>query len=186
MYIQCLTMITESLARQRWRQWPKKRDEVLDRDGRTCQECGVPVTPRTAPGPTAEVHHLIPVRSGGSDDPSNLTTLCGACHGDVHAYWGSTYPTIGIGDYRVPLTDGTWVMSTPEDDNRPHQARNAEQFSDDEFLAAVESDDMDSTSEVAEIVGCSLQTALRRLQRLEDRGELESRQISGPYVWRRA
>lgn len=70
-------------------------------------------------------------------------------------------------------------------DDRPYQARNAEQFSDGEFLTAVESEDMPSTSEVAETVGCSLQTALRRLQQLEDRGELESRQISGPYIWRR-
>lgn len=31
------------------------------------------------------VHHRKPRSRGGSDEPSNLITLCGACHTAVHA-----------------------------------------------------------------------------------------------------
>jgi len=27
-----------------------------------------------------EVHHVVPIRSGGTNDPSNLRTLCSRCH----------------------------------------------------------------------------------------------------------
>ena len=73
----------------------------------------------------------------------------------------------------------------PDQDDRPYQARNAEQYSDADFLSAVEAGELVPTSGVAESVGCSIQTALRRLQQLEDRGEVESKQFAGPYVWRR-
>jgi 5-methylcytosine-specific restriction endonuclease McrA len=26
------------------------------------------------------VHHIVPRRQGGSNDPANLVTLCAACH----------------------------------------------------------------------------------------------------------
>jgi hypothetical protein len=31
-----------------------------------------------------EHHHLIPRSLGGSDDETNLITLCGVCHGNAH------------------------------------------------------------------------------------------------------
>jgi hypothetical protein len=33
---------------------------------------------------TLEHHHYIPESMGGSDDESNMMTLCGVCHGKVH------------------------------------------------------------------------------------------------------
>ena len=33
---------------------------------------------------TLEHHHYIPESMGGSDDDSNMMTLCGVCHGKVH------------------------------------------------------------------------------------------------------
>jgi len=53
---------------------PRVRREVLARDRSVCQ----------APGchhrAFLEIHHLVPRARGGSNEPSNLVTLCSACH----------------------------------------------------------------------------------------------------------
>jgi hypothetical protein len=53
---------------------PRTRREVLARDRHRCR----------APGCDhmrfLEVHHLVPRSRGGTNDPSNLITLCSACH----------------------------------------------------------------------------------------------------------
>ena len=61
------------------RRWRKIRERVLERDGRRCTErlgdgSRCPIT--TA----LEVHHVKPRIEGGSDDESNLTTLCAVHH----------------------------------------------------------------------------------------------------------
>ncbi|MDQ3090904.1 MAG: HNH endonuclease [Actinomycetota bacterium] len=55
--------------------WLRVRALVLARDGYACVVCG-----RVSTG--LEVGHVIPKRKGGSDDPSNLRTLCRAHHED--------------------------------------------------------------------------------------------------------
>lgn len=55
------------------RPWRRKRDAVLLRDAYTCQHCGYI-------GTDVEVDHIVNVASGGSDDESNLQTLCVPCH----------------------------------------------------------------------------------------------------------
>ena len=55
------------------------RDLVLDRDEYRCRECGCECRREDA-----DVHHLIPRSLGGSDDPSNLVTLCDGCHAAFH------------------------------------------------------------------------------------------------------
>jgi hypothetical protein len=68
----CILSLLEEFAEQ-WdnpRNMPRRpTDSVLARDGWRC----------TAPGCTArevEVHHIVYRSQGGSDDPSNLTSLC--------------------------------------------------------------------------------------------------------------
>lgn len=51
------------------------RHEIFRRDGHTCQSCGA-----KAPDVKLEPDHVIPVTLGGSDDPSNLRTLCADCN----------------------------------------------------------------------------------------------------------
>ena len=51
---------------------------VWERDGFRCRECGVAVA-RTR-GCKPQTHHIMPQKLGGSDDPSNLVTLCLPCH----------------------------------------------------------------------------------------------------------
>jgi len=52
--------------------WQKKRARVKARDGHACVRCGS--TRKLS------VHHIIPARLGGSDDESNLATVCSRCH----------------------------------------------------------------------------------------------------------
>lgn len=54
------------------RAWRKVRQQVLVRDGHTCQECGH--------FPANHVDHITPRSMGGSDKPSNLRVLCATCN----------------------------------------------------------------------------------------------------------
>lgn len=57
---------------------PKIRREVFLRDGFKCQECGAyPARDRLV---WLEVDHVVPVAKGGTDDLSNLQTLCNHCN----------------------------------------------------------------------------------------------------------
>lgn len=62
--------------------WEALAKYILERDGATCRRCG-----GTHAGPAHsnrytgwEVDHIVPVRNGGTDDPSNLRLLCHHCH----------------------------------------------------------------------------------------------------------
>jgi hypothetical protein len=59
----------------------KLRFEILDRDDFRCQVCGT----QAGAGRRLQVHHILPVESGGTNDPDNLETLCDACHAGKHA-----------------------------------------------------------------------------------------------------
>ena len=48
---------------------------MLLRDGYQCQVCGAVVS-----GKRAHVDHIVAKASGGSDEVSNLQTLCVKCH----------------------------------------------------------------------------------------------------------
>ena len=52
---------------------------VLDRDGYVCQSCR-----GKRKDSKLHVHHIVFRSQGGSDDESNLITLCKSCHDDVH------------------------------------------------------------------------------------------------------
>ncbi|MBK5571391.1 RecQ family ATP-dependent DNA helicase [Ensifer sp. SSB1] len=59
--------------------WEDTRRLVLARDGYKCVSCSVTVKSRDA-----DVHHLLPRSMGGSDELSNLVTLCDGCHAAHH------------------------------------------------------------------------------------------------------
>lgn len=74
-------------ARLRWRGGrnravipPGVRRAVLERDGFRCRAAGCGRARFLA------VHHLEPREAGGSNDPENLITLCGACHRALHGH----------------------------------------------------------------------------------------------------
>lgn len=55
------------------RPWRRIRDRILLRDRYACQHCG-------RVGEDNEVDHIVNVAQGGTDDDSNLQTLCPDCH----------------------------------------------------------------------------------------------------------
>ncbi len=59
--------------------WEDTRRLVLARDGYKCVSCSVTLKSRDA-----DVHHLLPRSMGGSDELSNLVTLCDGCHAAHH------------------------------------------------------------------------------------------------------
>jgi hypothetical protein len=56
------------------------RAYVLHRDGYACQSGR-----KVKHDPKLHVHHIIFRSDGGTNTPSNLTTLCETCHADLHA-----------------------------------------------------------------------------------------------------
>ena len=60
------------------REWARIRDEVLDRDGWRCQN------PDCGKAGALEVHHVVELQDGGTNDLGNLTTRCRSCHIDAH------------------------------------------------------------------------------------------------------
>jgi ATP-dependent DNA helicase RecQ len=59
--------------------WANIREAALRRDNYKCVECGTPCH-----SAEADVHHLLPRSAGGTDEPSNLVTLCDGCHAAHH------------------------------------------------------------------------------------------------------
>lgn len=62
-------------------EWLKKRETVLERDGRQCQDCGK----SESDAESLHVHHNIPFSEGGGHELDNLRTLCKFCHTQFHA-----------------------------------------------------------------------------------------------------
>jgi hypothetical protein len=72
--------IVSELRRQRAAREPLPRDlrySILRRDGFKCRNCGATPDDRRV---RLQVDHIVPVAKGGSDDPSNLQTLCQDCN----------------------------------------------------------------------------------------------------------
>lgn len=71
-------------ARGYGRAWQRIRERILARDAYLCQECkrGGKLT---AVGKSGHVDHVTPKARGGTDDDTNLQTLCQPCHSEKTA-----------------------------------------------------------------------------------------------------
>lgn len=63
---------------------PQLRNEILERNGFTCQQCGAGAGDPDPynPGRKVRLHvdHIIPLAQGGTDDRDNLRALCSTCN----------------------------------------------------------------------------------------------------------
>jgi 5-methylcytosine-specific restriction endonuclease McrA len=83
-------------------QWRKIRQRILNRDGHTCQVCGMEGN---------SVDHIIPRSLNGTDDDWNLQTLCVSCNSAKGGrFFNST---------RTPLTLPGLI--SPQNDSRSHE-----------------------------------------------------------------
>jgi len=64
-------------------EWDNISKDVRDRDGNRCRRCGISEQELKSNGSRLTVHHIIPRKKGGSNWPSNLISLCIACHREV-------------------------------------------------------------------------------------------------------
>ena len=65
-----MLLLTIQPSRLRW--------SILKRDRYRCTACGR--SPATDPAVELHVDHIHPHSQGGSDDPTNLRTLCQSCN----------------------------------------------------------------------------------------------------------
>lgn len=75
----------DEVCRMQRFEWRQRRLECYERDLWTCQDCGVKClnakdARRVDTKRKIQAHHIVRRRDGGSDDLSNLTTLCMSCH----------------------------------------------------------------------------------------------------------
>lgn len=68
----------KSVAGQRALMTSKLRQQIKERDGYTCKQCGASV--HQEPNLLLEIDHIIPVSKGGLTTEDNLQTLCWRCN----------------------------------------------------------------------------------------------------------
>ncbi len=83
-------------------QWRKIRQRILNRDGHTCQACGMDGN---------SVDHIVPRSAGGTDEDWNLQTLCTSCNSSKGGRFFNSTPT--------PLTLPGLI--SPLNDSRSHE-----------------------------------------------------------------
>ena len=69
-------------------EWPRIARAMKKRDGGCCQKCG-----KGGRGIELNVHHIVSLSDGGTDDPDNLITLCRDCHSLNHPHMQDTRQT---------------------------------------------------------------------------------------------
>lgn len=93
-----------SRARDRGRQWRKRRAVVLSADP-VCAACGV----REA----REVDHVTPLHQGGTDSYDNLQALCHDCHAVKSRVDMGHRPRVEFGTDGLPMSGHRWADAGP-------------------------------------------------------------------------
>lgn len=57
------------------------------------------------------------------------------------------------------------------------------EYEDEEFLKAVETHEMPSTAQVAEVVGCSYTLSYHRLNKLQSEGKVQRITVGNSFAW---
>jgi hypothetical protein len=77
-------------------EWQELRSIVIERDKLRCYRCD-----KKFPSSKLSVHHIIPRVDGGSNDITNLISLCNPCHDYVEINGLKTKADI-MGSYEMP------------------------------------------------------------------------------------
>ncbi len=88
--------------------WEATRKRILKRDKWRCVFCGIGLF---AKGSRPNIDHIIDKKDGGTDDDSNLRTLCPSCHSKrtCQVAGGSG----GFGNRRTKNTGGPTIPQPP-------------------------------------------------------------------------
>ena len=66
----------------------------------------------------------------------------------------------------------------------PTTKRFGEEFSDEDFIDAIDALGEAGTADVTDALGCSRETARARLHQLADDGQIERRKLAGAWIWK--
>ena len=77
-YLADIVKFKKSVKGQRALMTSSLREEILERDDYTCQNCGISI--KDEPNLLLEIDHIIPVSKGGMTTEDNLQTLCWRCN----------------------------------------------------------------------------------------------------------
>lgn len=97
------------VSREKQKQWNILRRQIIYRDRNRCLRCD-----KKFPAEQLSVHHLVPRSDDGSDEPSNLVTLCNGCHDFVEIENLKTISTI-IGSMDNPAAIEGKASTEPTD-----------------------------------------------------------------------
>ena len=79
------------------------------------------------------------------------------------------------------------TRSMPGAERDDDSGQYTETYPTEEFLEAIDNaDGMAGTQDVADGVGCSYETAYKKLRKLEDAGSVDSQKVANARVWLRA
>nr|WP_240938229.1 HNH endonuclease [Haloarcula rubripromontorii] len=96
---------------------PGARTKIINRDGGSCLRCGLEDEAEL------EVHHILPVSHGGTNDDSNLATLCSHCHEAAHGGSKTSGKTVyAQGDFRE------WTQETDRGSGERCQSLSSKQM----------------------------------------------------------
>ncbi len=105
--------------------WNEISEHVKKRDSYTCKSCGV--RGRKYGPAELHAHHIHHKSEGGSDNPSNLVTLCWRCHNEAHDHFvqpmtekarTNRASISAISSQTQDTTDKKWKISDgPADEN---------------------------------------------------------------------
>ena len=92
------------------------RSAIFWRDDFTCLRCDKRFANRKS---LLSIHHLVPRSKGGSNDPTNLVTLCNPCHDYVEIYELKSIADIMGSDDTVVYHDQSIEFFGTSDKYRP-------------------------------------------------------------------
>lgn len=82
------------------RSWARIADEYREKLGNECEWCGSPPPSSRA----LDVHHIVPIRTGGTHHDDNLLALCRSCHSTVERFTASLFGEVLVDEqYTQPL-----------------------------------------------------------------------------------
>ena len=91
-------------------QWRKIRQRILNRDGHTCQACGMDGN---------SVDHIVPRSAGGGDQDWNLQTLCTSCNSAKGGrFFSSTLTPLTLPVSFYPKNDSNSHYRLSSDENQ--------------------------------------------------------------------
>jgi len=80
--------------------WNEIIARVKERDNYTCRKCNKRFTSFEL-----RVHHMIPLSKGGSNNDTNLQTLCDNCHNSKHFHLKNKSKLTSINKYSRKFSD---------------------------------------------------------------------------------